>query len=161
LAKSRGKHPVLFIDEANLVRSLDEQVQQGGATSSRLLDQIVKSTKQSRELEVIMASAKHNYPDVLERNGLNRNDIKFILFAGEISPKSMWELLVTNKKNKAPMIGMGENLAHLLIASYGGHLFRLSNSLHQLMREKNSLRFTWLLIRKDSIKFLKCIHARV
>jgi hypothetical protein len=134
LAKSQGKHPVLIIDEANKVLGLGEGQQ---ATSSSL-DQIVKSTKQSRQLEVIMASSEYSYPYLLEDNGLNMNDIKAILFAGEIPPKSMWELLVTKKigKTNMPVIGMGENLAHLLIASYGGHVLCISSALDQLTTKK-------------------------
>jgi hypothetical protein len=81
----------------------------------------VQTKKKSRELEVIMASSEYAYPYVLERNGLNRNDITAVLFAGEIPPKSMWELFFTKKEKNGssnqPVIGMGENLAHLLKGS--------------------------------------------
>jgi hypothetical protein len=85
MAKSQGKHPVLIIDKANKVLGLGKGQQ---ATSSSL-DQIVQCTKQSRQLVVIMASSEYSYPYLLEDNGLNLNDISDILFAGEISPKSM------------------------------------------------------------------------
>jgi hypothetical protein len=94
LAKARGKRPVLIIDKANKVLGLGEGP---GATSS-VLSQIVMLTKQSGKLDVIMASSEYAYPHLLERSGLNLNDISAVLFAGEIPPKSMWELLVTKKK---------------------------------------------------------------
>jgi hypothetical protein len=133
-AKSQGKRPVLIIDEANKVLGLG----MGQQATSSTLDQIVQCTKQSLELDVIMASSEYSYPYLLEDNGLNLNDISNILFAGEIPPKSIWELLVTKKigKTSMPVIGMGENLAHLLIASYGGHFLRLSSALEHLMDEK-------------------------
>jgi hypothetical protein len=97
-------------------------------------------TKQSVKLDVIMASSEYAYPYLLERNGLNLNDISAVLFAGEIPPKSMWELLVTKKKkigsSNQPVIGMGKNLARLLIASYGGHFLRMSLALESLTTEQ-------------------------
>jgi hypothetical protein len=50
----------------------------------------------------------------------------------------MWELLVTKKveSTNETVIGMGENLAHLLIASYGGHFFHMTESLDLLMTKK-------------------------
>jgi hypothetical protein len=136
LAKARGKRPVLIIDEANEVLGLGKGQ---GATSS-VLSQMVRLTKELRELEVIMASSEYAYPYVLERNGLNLNNITAVLFAGEIPPKSMWELLVTKKgkngSSNQPVIGMGENLAHLLIASYGGHVLWMSYALEALTTKK-------------------------
>jgi hypothetical protein len=35
-----------------------------------------------------------------------------------------------------PVIGMGKNLAHLLIASYGGHVLRLSSAIGRLTTKK-------------------------
>jgi hypothetical protein len=134
LAEILGKRPVLIIDEANKVLGLGE----GQRATSSILDQIVMCTKELRKLQVIMASSEYAYPYLLEDNGLNLNDIKSVLFAGEIPPKSMWELLVTKKirsTNKA-VIGMGENLARLLIASYGGHFLYMSDSLSNLMTNK-------------------------
>jgi hypothetical protein len=128
LAIARRKRPVLIIDEADKVLGLGEGQ---GATSS-VLSQIVMLTKQSMELDVIMASSEYAYPYLLEDCGLNLNDISAILFAGEIPPKSTWELLVTKKKENGninqPAIGMGKNLAYLLIASYGGHFLRMSSA---------------------------------
>jgi hypothetical protein len=69
-----------------------------------------------------MASSEYACPYVLERTGINLNDISAFLFAGEINPTSMWELLVATKKKIGSsnhlVVGMRENLAHLLIASY-------------------------------------------
>jgi hypothetical protein len=59
---------------------------------------MVRLTKPSKELDVIMASSEYAYPYLLERGGLNKNDISAILFAGEIPPKSIWELLVKKQK---------------------------------------------------------------
>jgi hypothetical protein len=77
-----------------------------------------------------LASSEYGYPYKLvgkdqENLQFNLNDLNSLLFAGKIPPKSMWELLVTKTKtdnqNGEKVIGMGENLARLLISSYGGH----------------------------------------
>jgi hypothetical protein len=81
------------------------------------LQSIVRLTKQTNRLTVIMASSEYGYPYKLvgekDEHQFNVADILSMLFVGEIPPWSMWGLLAT--------IGMGENLASLLIASYGGH----------------------------------------
>jgi hypothetical protein len=125
LAKAQGK--VLVIDEANKVLGLGEGQ---GATSS-ILSQMVRLTKQSKELDVIMASSEYSYPYLLERGGLNKNDISAILFACEIPPKSIWELVVKKKNGDSdqPVIGISKNLAHLLITCYGGHVLCMSPAL--------------------------------
>ena len=68
------------------------------------------------------------------------NDISTVLFAGEVPPHSMWELLVTKEDSGGkPLIGMGKNLAELLIASYGGHVLRIEQTVSLLASEKKNL----------------------
>ena len=52
----------------------------------------------------------------------------------------MWELLVTktDEKTNKPVIGMGENLARLLIAGYGGHFLRMIEALILLKLKKEN-----------------------
>jgi hypothetical protein len=132
----KNKFPVLIIDEANKVLGVGE----GASATNNTLATIVALTKQQSRLEVIMASSEYGFPYLLERNGLNQNDITDILFAGEIPPKSMWELLVTKVDNTTgtskPVIGMGENLARMLIDSYGGHFLDMQNSVEKLLVKK-------------------------
>jgi len=137
LAEILGERPVLIIDEANKVLGLGD----GVAASSSTLANMVRLTKQSHRLDVIMASSEYDYPYLLEDNGLTLNDISKTLFTGEVPPKSMWELLVTKtiaKNSEQSLIGMGENLARLLISSYGGHILWLVSALLQLNDEKES-----------------------
>jgi hypothetical protein len=76
-----------------------------------------------------MASWDYTFLYMLEKNGVNLNDISDIFFATDIPPKSMWEILVTKVDNSTgtskPVIGMGANLAFLLIDSYGGHFLNI------------------------------------
>ena len=133
LAKRLGYRPVLIIDEANKVLGLCD----GPTGTSQTLDTIVALTKQSGKLDVVMASSEYAYPYLLEENGLNLNDISEVLFAGEVPPHSMWELLVTKKGSGGkPLIGMGKNLVELLIASYGGHFLRIKQAVSSLVMKK-------------------------
>jgi ATPase domain predominantly from Archaea len=128
-AESMSKFPILIVDEANLVLGRDNGID----AISKTLSTIVQLTKQSNRLTVILASSEYGYPYKLvgekDEQRFNLADISSMLFAGEIPPSSMWDLLVTT-------IGMGENLASLLIASYGGHFLRLSKAVDRLKAEK-------------------------
>jgi hypothetical protein len=131
-----NKHPVLIIDEANLIIGKDND----HVAITSTLATMVKLTKQSNNLTVILASSEYGYPYKLvgkdeEKPQFNLIDLTSILFAGEIPPKSMWDLLVTKTKtgsHSEKVIGMGENLASLLIASYGGHFLQLSLAVESL-----------------------------
>lgn len=135
-AVRQEKSPVLIIDEANNALGVGK----GASATNNTLATIVSLTKQQNLLEVIMASPEYGFPYKLERNGLNRKDISGILFAGEIPPKSMWELLVTKVDNTTgtskPVIGMGENLARMLIDSHGGHFLDMQNAVENLLVKK-------------------------
>jgi archaellum biogenesis ATPase FlaH len=139
-AESLLRHPVLIVDEANLVLGRDDGI--GEDASSDTLNTIVRLTKQSNRLTVILASSEYGYPYKLEgkEKSFNLNDIRSMLFAGEIPPCSMWDLLVrkTTMDDKANVIGMGENLASVLITSYGGHLLRLSSAFWRLKSKKEN-----------------------
>ena len=89
-----------------------------------------------------MASAEHGYPSLLECIGLKLQDISEVIFAGDIPPKSMWDLLVTKKTSEGgdPVIGMGEHLASLLIAGYGGHFLRTTKAILFLRLLKHDMR---------------------
>jgi hypothetical protein len=134
-AKEMNQYPVLIIDEANRVLGLGGEIRD----SSKTLDKMVALTKQRKEMTVIMASTDYTYPYVLQANGLNLDDISRICFAGEIPPKSMWDLLVTKTNSGGDkVIGMGENLASVLIASYGGHFLCTLTAVESTRIEKDA-----------------------
>ena len=86
-------------------------------------------------------SSEYGYPYLLERNGLNLRDIGQVIFAGEIPPESMWDLLVTKQREVGyPVIGMGEHLASLLIAGYGGHFLSTTEAIRLLWALKHDMR---------------------
>jgi hypothetical protein len=133
-AQKMNQYPVLIVDEANRVVGLGDEIRD----NSKTLSKMVALTKQSKEMIVIMASTEYTYPAILEANGLNLDDISDICFAGEIPPKSMWDLLVT-KTNTAgnKVIGMGENLANVLMGSYGGHFLRVMSAVDYTRKKKD------------------------
>jgi len=90
LAKVYGKRPVLIIDKANKIFGLGEKQE----SSSSTIFMLTQLKKEQGELGVILACTECDYPSVLEDNGLNLNDIEQTLYAGEVSPKAMWQLLV-------------------------------------------------------------------
>jgi hypothetical protein len=129
-AELMGRLPVLIVDEANLVLGRDDGID----PTAKTLQTIVQLTKQTNQLTVIMASSEYGYPYKLvgekQEQRFNLEDISSMLFVGKIPPWSMWDLLAK--------LEMGENLASLLIASYGGHFLRLSKAVDRLKAEKDN-----------------------
>jgi hypothetical protein len=150
--------PVLIVDEANSILWADDR---SGATKSSLAS-IVALTKQQRQFDLIMASWDYTFPNMLEKNGVNLNDISDIFFETDMPPKSMWELLVTKKDNSTGtsklVIGMGANLAFLLIDSYGGHFMNIEESVYKLLQTKEMFAAADMLLpMSNDIK--KCIYS--
>ena len=108
--QERNEYPILIIDEANLAFSPDVP------KNKPILDKLVQLTKQQREMMTLFTSSEHAYPYKLDRIGFNQADLKNVIFAGEISPKEMRELLVSR-------LGMGDRLADGFLSAFGGHIY--------------------------------------
>ena len=56
---------------------------------------------------------------------MHLNDIEVTSFVSELSPSEMWDLLTsaTYPKTSEKKIGMGPNLAKLLMSVHGGHFY--------------------------------------
>ena len=76
---------------------------------------------------MILTPTEHDFPHRLgdKRLGFNTADIAQYIFAGEVPPDKMYELLTTRW-------GMGHNLAVTLIDHYGGHIYDIYRRLEQL-----------------------------
>jgi hypothetical protein len=63
-----------------------------------------------------------------------------VVFAGEIPPKEMWDLLVTAKQDGSNelIIGMGPKLAELCLDSYGGHVWFIKQAVSLLVDKKEN-----------------------
>ena len=109
-AQNRNEYPILIIDEANLAFSPDVP------KNKPILDKLVQLTKQQREMMTLFTSSEHAYPYKLDRIGFNQADLKKVIYAGEIPPKEMRELLVSR-------LGMGDRLADGFLSAFGGHIY--------------------------------------
>lgn len=109
-AQNRNEYPILIIDEANLAFSPDV------SKNKPILDKLVQLTKQQREMMTLFTSSEHAYPYKLDRIGFNQADLTNVIYAGEIPPKEMRELLVSR-------LGMGDSLADGFLSAFGGHIY--------------------------------------
>ena len=114
-AQTKGKFPLILIDEANLFLTSEK-----GDSTRAVLQDLVSSTKQRLEVNVVMASSEHSFPYTLKEHGVDSGKLSRVIFAGEIPPKDMMSFLL---KGEGPFKGVGQHLAHTLVSAYGGHLF--------------------------------------
>ena len=116
----QAKHlfPVLLFDEADTL-----------FTNKQVLDYLVKFTKETHEITVLFVSSEYSYPLRLSKLSFNLTNITRIIFAGEVPPLDMLDLL----QNKW---GMGSNLANAFVNVYGGHIQLSSFSVSALALNK-------------------------
>ena len=120
-ARKDNEYPVLIIDEANLAFKPEDVAENkpildNEPKNKRMLDKLVHMTKQERKMMTLFTSSEHGYPYKLDGMGFNMADLTNVIYAGEISPKEMRELLVIR-------LGMGDRLADGFLAAFGGHIF--------------------------------------
>jgi hypothetical protein len=82
---------------------------------------------------VILASSEYSFPCRLghDRLHFNTTDLTRLVFAGEIPPDKMYELLTTRW-------GVKHYLAVALINLYGGHIYDISLHLNELNQHKDT-----------------------
>jgi len=87
------------------------------------------------------------------------NDLKFnaenftkYIFAGEIPPNRMFELLTTEW-------GLGENLALAMIDIYGGHIWNAFNAIHELKRHASRMQSDDFGLSLALNAALKCVKS--
>ena len=87
------------------------------------------------QLNVILVSSEHSFPFRLTdpRLGFNLDNFNGYIYAGEVSPKDMYELL-TEKW------GVESNLAVALIDHYGGHIYDVYLALTRLFYDKEGFK---------------------
>ena len=117
-AQAKHLFPVFLFDEANTLLS-----------SKQVLDYLVKFTKETREMTVLFASSEYSFPFRLNKLGFNLTNITTTIFAGEVPPLNMLDLL----QNKW---GMGSNLAEAFVNVYGGHIQLASFGVSKLVLNK-------------------------
>ena len=98
---------------------------------------------------MIFASSEHAFPYRLgdPRLGFNTVDLTGFIFAGEVPPNKMYELLTTRWN-------VGHNLAVTLIDHYGGHIYDILLQLKEL-NAKGETYCSGSQMQADSV--LKCL----
>ena len=83
------------------------------------------------QLNVILTSSEHVFPYSLvdKKLGFNILNLTGFIFAGEVPPDKVYELLTERW-------GVGQNLAATLIDHFGGHLY----DIHEKLKELNTKR---------------------
>ncbi|KAJ1405284.1 hypothetical protein B484DRAFT_457106 [Ochromonadaceae sp. CCMP2298] len=130
-AKKMGRVPCLFVDEANRAFELV-----GAAAPEKkkrvqdILAMLTALAKQDKVLNVLLASSEYAYPYRLKKDvDFNVANIGRTIFAGEVPPASMRELLVKKW-------GLGLGLSDLCLAAYGGHIHYTAMALSELSLRK-------------------------
>ena len=112
----------VVIDEANLVLpgadpdGKDKDMSQADRKAIRnLLETLVRLTKQKNQMSALLTTSEHAYPYRLESLRFNLQNFTLKIFAGEVPPNDMRELLICEW-------GMGPALTDIFMAHYGGHI---------------------------------------
>jgi hypothetical protein len=138
-AQAQGCLLCLIVDEANLIfpappgppgSALPAAPPTPAQLSAQLqLAKLVELTKQSRQMNVLLVSSEYTYPHRL-RNGhfFNTTNFTDVLFAGEVPPAAMRQLLVQRW-------GLGPRLADVFVAFYGGHVHMAALALEKLSQQ--------------------------
>ena len=137
LAEKQKLYLCLVIDEANLMfgtptsvfpsrpsPSLAPEDVRRLATSKLMLDGLISLSKQCRSLNVLLVSSDYAYPFRLKTT-LAMNNISHLLFAGEVPPSEMRDLLQHKWR-------MGALLSDVFLAFYGGHIHMASHAVADL-----------------------------
>jgi hypothetical protein len=127
---STSTPPTIIIDEFN--RFLSEESKK---EENRLfLELLVQVAKESNQSKIILASSEHAFPyrlNLVAGGNFSQNATKRI-FAGEVPPQNMFELLTVDWK-------MGPSLASVFIACYGGHIWNCALAVDELLSQKREI----------------------
>jgi hypothetical protein len=138
VAMAQGYFLCLILDEANLFFPAPPDpssalpapsLSAAQLSAQRQLEKLVELTKQNRQMNVLLVSSEYAYPYRL-RHGhfFNSTNLTETLFAGEVPPAAMRELLQQRW-------GLGPRLADVFLAFYGGHVHMASRALAKLSKQ--------------------------
>ncbi len=101
-------------------------------------------------MNVILVSSEHAFPFKLveQKLGFSINNFGKFIFAGEVSPKDMYQLLTSKW-------GVGDRLAVTLIDHYGGNIWDVYQALIRLPAEREDFYAVDSLTSSQVIKCLK------
>lgn len=136
-AAKQGGYLCLLIDEGNLALPSPPLVPPLGPGPSEekrrrqddtqaLLQHMVALTKESRRINVLLSTSDYSYPYRLQQGDFfNTTNLTGTIFAGEVPPADMRDLLLHKW-------GLGQRLADVFLAYYGGHVHMASQAIYAL-----------------------------
>ena len=135
-ARAQGYYLCLIVDEANLIFPAPPDPHGAAApltlaqlSAQRQLAKLVELTKQSRQMNALLVSSEYTYPYRLRNSHFfNTPNLTDTLFAGEVPPAAMRQLLVDRW-------GLGPRLADVFLALYGGHVHMAALALEKLSQQ--------------------------
>jgi hypothetical protein len=130
-SKEEGLFPVLLIDEAN--DALPSEPAEARARTREALRLLTLLTKQTQQLNVVLAASENAEPFRLAQLGFKTEHMTKTVIACEVPPAEMLAMLRREW-------GCGPELAAGLAAVYGGNVWRTSLALGDLSREKAGFR---------------------
>lgn len=144
--------PCIVVDSANLVfHDKDEASRQ---QSEAVLQIFTKLTKQDKRLNVLLAYNDTAQPSSqqyrLQKLGLHPYDISRVIFASEPPPAKMLD--------KLRSLGVGDQLAGLLVGIYGGHIWTLYLAARAMCTEPDFMPLKALPVELTR-EVIRCIKA--
>jgi len=133
-ARKQNCHPVIVVDEANLALNPNPDnpnaFLQQKATKT-MLETFTALSKEAKTHTFILLSSEHAYPFALQEElQFNLANLSDLIIAGEVPPADHLKLL-TQKWF------MGDRLANLCLAAYGGHTYFTSLGVVKLLSQKH------------------------
>ena len=126
LARMQNKAACLVIDEANQVTT---------AKDTALIARIINLTKANFKMNAMLSTSVHSYPHKMTEQF--QLDFAETLFVEEFSPSIMWNVLTTEQDEHGnKVLGMGQHLARLCVASFGGNLLRVKVAIVKLKKRE-------------------------
>jgi len=120
---------VLIVDEANT--ALPSGPPEAQARTREALSLLTQLTKQTRQLNVLLAASEHAEPFRLAQLGFNTVHLTMTVITCEVPPADMLAVLRREW-------GCGPELAAGLVAVYGGSVWRASIALGALARDREA-----------------------
>eukprot|EP01036_Dinobryon_divergens_P030612 gene30612-39882_t len=141
----------LIVDEANIALTITGSTTPAEIKATKdALAVFTRLTKQLNKLNVILVSSEHTFPFRLRNNKVSFRieDFTNFIYAGEISPKDMYDLLTT-------VWGFEHSLAVSFIDHYGGHVWDMYRALISLSQRREKFRALDSRMSNNVIKCLK------
>jgi hypothetical protein len=163
-ATKQGGYLCLLIDEGNLAFPSPPLMPRKGKGPSReqqkcqddtkaLLHHLVLLTKESRRINVLLSTSEYGYPYRLEQEGFfNTSNLTGTIFAGEVPPKDMRDLLLHKW-------GLGQRLADVFLAYYGGHVHMASQALSALSAGLDEFDCASVAPRMGAASVVTCLRS--